>query len=374
MKILHIIPSLITGGAERLALDICVELNKRDDALVKLIILNNINTFKEYSFVTYIPASISLSILKKNSSHIEKLQESIDAFKPDIIHSHLFEAEIISRSCYYPKAKWFSHFHDNIPQLRNFGLSTLLNKVSFTTYYEKRYLLNRYKKNGSTQFIAISNDTKSYATKVLPKKYTAHYLKNAIDFNKFNNTNSFKHTKKLKLINIGSFQAKKNQQFLIDIIYLLKKKNIDFQLTLLGEGKFKLAVEKKIIKLSLEKEVSLMGNVTNVQDFLSEADIYLHSAYYEPFGLVLLEAMAAGLPVITLDGKGNRDIIEEGKNGYMIYEQDAEKFAARIIQLWNDKQKMLEISSYAQQYAKKYDIVNYVDKLLGLYQNAIDLK
>ena len=63
--------------------------------------------------------------------------------------------------------------------------------------------------------------------------------------------------------------------------------------------------------------------------------------------------MAAGLPVITLDGKGNRDIIEQGKNGYMIYEQDAELFAQTIIDLWNDKEKYQQMSKYAQQFAVK---------------------
>ena len=67
-------------------------------------------------------------------------------------------------------------------------------------------------------------------------------------------------------------------------------------------------------------------------------------------------------------------LIEEGKNGYMIYEQNPELFADKIIEVWNDKQKYIEISKYAQEYARQYDIKPYVEKLLALYQKAIDEK
>jgi glycosyltransferase involved in cell wall biosynthesis len=58
----------------------------------------------------------------------------------------------------------------------------------------------------------------------------------------------------------------------------------------------------------------------------------------------------------------------------MIYEQNAELFADKIIEVWNDKQKYVEMSKYAQEYAKQYDIKPYVEKLLKLYQDAIDEK
>ncbi|MDB4091086.1 glycosyltransferase family 4 protein, partial [Crocinitomicaceae bacterium] len=96
-----------------------------------------------------------------------------------------------------------------------------------------------------------------------------------------------------------------------------------------------------------------------------------HSATYEPLGLVLLEAMAAGLPIITLDGKGNRDLMEQGKNGYMIHQQDPKEFAQKIISLVENKGKYAEISNYCKEYVKQYDIKEYVNKLLALYKDSI---
>jgi len=84
--------------------------------------------------------------------------------------------------------------------------------------------------------------------------------------------------------------------------------------------------------------------------------------------------MAAGLPVITLDGKGNRDLIEEGKNGYMIFEQNAELFAQTIIDMWNDKVKYKPLSEFAQEFARSFDINKYTSNLMVIYKNVLNDK
>ena len=131
MKIIHIIPSLKTGGAERLALDICTEFNNNKSIEVILVVLSEINDFKNESNgieIKYIPSKVSLSISGKTNVEITKLTSFINDFKPDIIHTHLFEAEIISRWYINEKAIYFSHCHDNMIQLS--GLSA--NKSIFT--------------------------------------------------------------------------------------------------------------------------------------------------------------------------------------------------------------------------------------------------
>ena len=131
---------------------------------------------------------------------------------------------------------------------------------------------------------------------------------------------------------------------------------------------------EKTKQLGLANNLLFHGNVNNVEEFLQDSDIYLHTATYEPLGLVLLEAMAAGLPVITLDGKGNRDLIEEGKNGYMIFEQNAELFAQTIIDMWNDKVKYKPLSEFAQEFARSFDINKYTSNLMVIYKNVLNDK
>lgn len=374
IKILQIIPNLKKGGAERLVLDICNQLSKIEGVEVKLVCFSDNNDYTDLptvDFINVITSSVQLSGYKKNKMHITELQKSIEEFQPDIIHTHLFISEIISRSCYYPQAKWFSHCHDNMPQFEDFSLKTLFSKHRLTNYYEKKYLFNRYKKNGGTHFIAIGSDTKKYFDKTA-KPYPVTKITNAIDYNKFYKKKQFRTKEQIVITNTGSFVNKKNQAFIIEIAEKLREKKVDFHINLLGDGVNRKRLIERAKNLDLHKNILFHGNVNNVEEFLWESDIYLHTATYEPLGLVLIEAMAAGLPVITLDGKGNRDLIEQGKNGYMIYEQNDETFANTIVDIWNDKQKYQEMSAYAQEYAKGYDIKEYVEKLLALYQNAIN--
>ncbi|MBQ3676537.1 MAG: glycosyltransferase family 4 protein [Bacteroidales bacterium] len=372
MRILHIIPRLRKGGAERLCLDICNQLQKRDDVQVRLITFSDEN---HYMFLTehldwqVIPASVQLSIFHQNVLNIDALQKAIEDYAPDVIHTHLFEAEIVSRSCNYPQAKWFSHCHDNMRQFKNFSIKTLFNKQLLTNFFEKRYLFSRYRANGGNTFIAISHDTEQYFRKTT-RHYNVQLLPNAIDYEKFHCDNSRQPSTKLRLVNVGSLNANKNQIFLIDVAKILVDKGFDFGLKLVGGGQDYNMLKQRIETLGLQKNVSLCGNVDNVEDYLHESDIYVHSSLSEALGLTIIEAMTAGLPVVTLDGRGNRDLIKQGKNGYMVYEQKAEQFADRILEIWNDKNKYNQMSAFAQDFARQYDIKPYVDKLLELYKSS----
>ncbi len=372
LKILHIIPTLAKGGAERLALDICNQLSQINQVEVRLVIFRNEVKYdiSDYTFeIKVIPSKISLSLIRKAKFEVSELEKFISNFQPNIIHSHLFEAELISRAVTYPSAKWFSHCHDNMIQMRQFNLSTLFNKSYFTNFYEKRYLFKRYKINQGTQFIAISNHTKDYFKKV-QALYEVTLLHNAINVNRFKRPIELtkSNSEEIRIVNIGSFVKKKNQAFLLDIILVLNKKGIWTKTYFLGDGPKRNEVEEKAKALGVSDQCFFEGNVNNVENYLWDSDLYIHTATYEPLGLVLLEAMAAGLPVISLDGGGNRDLIEEGKNGFLIEEENADLFVDKIQYLKESKTTYQSISIYAHDFAKGHDIKIYVDKLLTLYQ------
>ncbi len=66
--------------------------------------------------------------------------------------------------------------------------------------------------------------------------------------------------------------------------------------------------------------------------------------------------------------KGNRDIMEQSKNGYILEEQNPKLFADTILKVWNDKEQNGKMSAYAQEFAKRFDSKNYVDRLLEVYK------
>jgi glycosyltransferase involved in cell wall biosynthesis len=373
LRIVHIIPSLRKGGAERLVLDITRQFLYQKNIEMKLVIFRNeIEYYVEdiLKNIQVIPSSISLSLRKNPIIQILELQKFVIEFKPDIIHSHLFEAELISRAVTYPSAKWLSHCHDNMIQMRQFSLSTLFKKSYMTNYYEKWYLFKRYKINQGTQFIAISNHTSDYFKKV-QALYEVTLLHNAINVDRIKRPSELtkSNSEEIRIVNIGSFVKKKNQAFLLDIILALNKKGIRTKTYFLGDGPTRNEVEEKAKALGVSDQCFFEGNVNKVEQYLWNSDIYLHTATYEPLGLVLLEAMAAGLPVVTLDGGGNRDLIRDGENGYILYYENQNLFVAKILNLWKNQEEYERISKNAEEFAKEYDIKNYCEKLMMIYKN-----
>jgi len=371
MKILHIIPNLLKGGAERLVLDICIELQTHDNIHVQLITFSESNEYRELTNKVnhhVVTSRFHPSISGKSSKDVKDLQIYISIFKPDVIHSHLWESEMVL-SQIKSDAKWFSHFHDNMSQLRKIKLP--FSKKDITDSFEKRMVLKSYS-NKNVNFICISKYTMSYAKKVLPKPLlrNINLIHNGIDFDHF-----YSPVKAIKadltLINIGSFVKKKNQKLAIEIVAHLIKNEISCELILLGDGPLKVDLIEYARQLNISDQVQFMGNVDNVAKHLSKASVYLHTALSEPFGLVLLEAMAAGLPVVSLDGKGNRDIIKNNINGYIITNQSIESFSRAIINLSKEKELSINIAKKGQRTAKKYDIKNYGKQLLKLYKESI---
>lgn len=379
MRVLHILKSLEKGGAERYVIDLCRELNKRKDIEYKLLILQKGN---DYDFLTdeipyiqmdgpYIP-----SLFRKIFFDFSKYKKIIDDFKPNIIHTHLFRSELYS-SLYVPRDIVFvTHGHDNMKEFLNFNWKTLTQRALMTNFFEKQILLKKkYKKNNNTYFIANSQNTLSYFKRNVPRflKTNVTQMDYGFDFARFVNHNKKNKSLsgKLMLINVGRFAIYKNQKLLIQIANELRNKNIDFELNLLGEGEELEEIKSLIQKHDLQESVFLRGNVNDVENWLKNADIYLHSAYYEPFGLVLLEAMAAALPCVILNGKGSADVIKNGFNGYIFNEQNPYLFVEKIIELQNDPILYKLLSENAQEYASTFEIGPKTDELITFYQSIL---
>lgn len=374
MKILHVIPNLIKGGAQRLVIDICNEFKNYNNFEVKIIVLSNSKNF--FSFISknldiqYCEVKVELSVLKKDTIKIQSYEKILDEFNPEIIHSHLYFSELVTHQSTRKNIKYITHFHDNIQQFSEIKVANFFLKEKITNFYEKTRLFNKYKKANKT-FITISNDCNDYAKSVVPKKFLNKIVKlhNAINHNHFA-LNQKVHNKlnKINLVNVGNLIEKKNQIFLVDVVKCLVLKKYKVSLKIIGEGVFRDKIANKIRNLKLENEITLLGSVDNVQDYLWDSNCYIHSAFYEPFGLVLIEAMAAKIPVISYNGRGNKDIIKNNKTGFLINELDPEKFADAVIKLFEDKKLYNEIVEKAFNFSKKFDIKNYVSELIKIYK------
>ncbi|MBX7108845.1 MAG: glycosyltransferase [Chitinophagales bacterium] len=374
IRVAHVIYNLQRGGAERLTLDICRELNKRNDFESVLIVFDDRNDFPEATGDINIVRCSSTVVLKFPWNVVSDLADwnhIMTKQKPDIIHSHLFYADWVSREHLYKDIAYFSHIHGITTQYERLSAGQWLSRQHAIRLVTGRHIRKRYKACHN-QFIANSHEIKRYLQRNLnDKSGMVHLLPNAIDRQRFSSKQHGSSGQLIRLVSTGTLNENKNQAFLLLVVQQLRAKGIPVQLDLLGDGPLLHELEKKVKEYQLENAVHLHGMVQDVEAYLQQADIYVHAASNEPFGLALAEALSVGLPVISLDGKGTRNIVEDGSNGFVVSSHDPELFAKKIMDVAKDENTYIGFSNRARESAEKFDIGNYVDKLTVLYRNEL---
>ncbi|MES2799090.1 MAG: glycosyltransferase family 4 protein [Bacteroidota bacterium] len=383
MRVLFVTQSLGKGGAERLVLDIAHELkNVYSNVVVKIVPLGALNDYLELSAgldIEICTSKIQLSITGKSQIDISDFERIVDEFQPDIIHSHTYIAELISRENVRQGIAYFSHVHGDFPEFNSLSLKTFTSKKNITHYFERRRIFKKYS-TANNQFITISTSIDQKLRQQLKKRWATRIqlIPNGINFSKFEATvNLPDPSKTVELITIGRLFPVKNQQYLIGVVkHLLKKyPSINWQLNILGQGPEQQNLLNLIKQQQLSNHVHLKGLIANVEEFLKQSHFYLHSAISEPFGLVIVEAMAAALPVISLDAGGNRDIVHQDINGFILPQSTKpDEFADKIIELTENSARYSMFATAAVQKAKEFDIAFCVEKIHSLYKDEMTAK
>jgi len=376
MRILHVVPQLGFGGAERLATDIVVEINRQGSHRAALLsFIQHPSAIQNFPGLDELEKFGNLIVQPyygegSKKKRMQALMDAVRRFAPDVIHTHLFESDILMREEILPGVRYFSHFHDNMWQVNRKGRGAWHQKKRWITLYERQKAIRLYRKSHN-RFFAISKDTFNYFSNNLPSDlHRFDLMPNAIQTKRY----AFPERDRgipafFRFCTIGSLVDKKNQIFLIEVAHHLRQKGLSFQLDVLGNGVNHNRILARIKELGLQQHVIMHGNVGDVPTYLKQSFLYLHAATYEPFGLVLLEAMASGLPVVCLDGKGNRDIIRNDVNGYMLTEIDAEAFANRILFYTQNPAEYATQSKHAEEFALQFDLEHFCRRLVLAYMD-----
>lgn len=375
-KIVHIIPTLGGGGAEVLLGHIAIEQANRGNE-VHIILLDELHfTYNNYPLKNTLEDKIQLHFIndkikfsfkrRKFINKTENLTKLLIKINPQIIHSHLYLSEIHTHVKHLNNTKYISHLHDNMYQF-SFSKKRKL-KQNITDFIEVNWLKNQYRKS-KNQFIAISEDTANYFKQKISKKIikNIHILPNATNTKIYNPKYTTKKND-FKLLSIGNLVSKKNHEMLIDVLFYLKKNShLNFHLDILGFGPLQNTLQKKICDLDLDENITLHGNVSNVAEFLTNSDVYIHTAKYEPFGMVFIEAMASGLPIVSTNGKGNSNLIIDNYNGFLLNDFSVEEFSIKIEEICLNESLRKKMSDNSLQFSSKFSIENYINKLEIIY-------
>jgi glycosyltransferase involved in cell wall biosynthesis len=177
------------------------------------------------------------------------------------------------------------------------------------------------------------------------------------------------------IISIGRLAHEKNWETLLRAAAQVYAHHPNMRLVLIGDGPDKQTLEALATELGIAERVSFTGRLPfeDIPTYLRAADMFSFASVTETQGLVTIEAMAAGLPVVAVDGSGTHDIVDHGKDGFLV-ENDSNALATAISEMLCNPQQMKQFGINALKKAKTFDINRLANQMVKVYEQAIQDK
>jgi glycosyltransferase involved in cell wall biosynthesis len=173
--------------------------------------------------------------------------------------------------------------------------------------------------------------------------------------------------KPVQIVHVGRFEVSKNHELLVDAFALVLKKYPEVKLVLVGEGTYRAKIMKKVVKSNLSDRVDFLGIRKDIPAILSGSDIFVLSSILEGFGLVLVEAMVMGLPVVATNVGGIKEIVRDGVNGILAEPNDPASLSQAMEKLVKDKKLREQMGRQGIEIAGRFDIRKTVKEYYDMY-------
>lgn len=175
-----------------------------------------------------------------------------------------------------------------------------------------------------------------------------------------------------KIISVGRLERQKGYDLLINVWKRLADKFPEWKVEIYGEGSEKEKLQNKIKKAKLEDRFYLKGTTDNIQEKYIQSSIYVMSSRYEGFGLVLIEAMNCGLPVISFKCKsGPSEIITDNVDGFLCEEENVIEMANKIEELIVNEEKRKQFGKNAKKNIQRYSQDKIMNQWKELFEELV---
>ncbi len=315
IKVVHVIPTLRFGGAERLLADIAKYHDRSRFAMVVITVVA-LGPFEHVIRDAGVKVIHMPNMGDFGFRLTIKLWRAFRKARPDIVHTHLFGADVWGK---------IAAFFARVPVIVSTEHNTWFDESSF------KHFLKRWVAKISDRIIVISRAVAEYATtveKVNPKKIVV--IPNRIELSRFAQISrlSLVDAPHVKLLSVGRLEEQKGFDVLLSALSAIR--DLPWTLTIVGNGSLLSILEDRIRLLGLVNKVQLYGTTDEMPELYAQHDVFVLASRWEGLGLVIMEAMSTGMPVIATRVGGIPELIEHGRTGYLVSSEDSEALAQMV--------------------------------------------
>ncbi|MGM1051924.1 MAG: glycosyltransferase [Pseudomonadota bacterium] len=350
MKIMHIISSAASGGAEIYVKDLSKAMSEKGhdvfivfldrasesgrDAEFEAAFLTELNQYGvEYGFLG--------CICRRNPiKGIFGLYKFCRDFNPDIIHSHLYYGAIFSL---FQLGVQHVYTHHNIK----------LNAKPF---------LYKFLDMRTSAYVGICHACEGLLNTVTKKEVVK--IDNGVDSARIIPKKEYVPNRPLQIASVGTLSIQKNHQLLFRAISRLV--DHDFFLTVAGEGSQTVKLRQLVADLGIGHKVEFIGNSNNVKQLLHDSDLFVMSSAWEGLPIVQIEATLTGLPVLVTNVGGCSEIVVSVGNG-LVAKVELDDYTEKLKQLIENESLRLRFHRHAIENSSHYTVINAVESHLELY-------
>ena len=341
---------MIMGGVQRLILDEAEEFARRGTE-VWLIVFEPIDTHNtlirdqiSVDHVLYIP----YNRMRDVRAFIQTVQ-TLRRIKPDVLFTHHWFANTVGRLaalCTGVRSIAFEHsVYDTVKSRRQFLLDWLLQFVS-------------------AYIVAVSHSVKDSLLAHGIRQSNVVVIQNGIALHRYASSATHEPRKEFTFIFIGRLIGDKAVDIFLEALARVR----GARALIVGTGPEDQALRAQSVRLGMSDRVQFLGARSDVPALLHSADALVLPSYREGFGLVAIEARAAGLPVILSDFPASREIIEDGVQGIIVPRGDADALAGALHSLSADSKLYHQLASASPHGLDRFSIERHVDEIITIAQ------
>lgn len=337
IKICYIIGQLRRGGAERQLYELVkgIDKNKFEPIVISL---SQGGAWADKIRELNIHV-IELERKKnKESARLFRLIKLFKKIKPQIVHTYLFSANSYGRiAAILCRVPIIIASERSLPEIGKGKTKTMIYIDKILSSFSHAIICNSLRASE----ILIKHHSFN------PKKVFTVY--NGIDVNAISvNCNDKNQKDAAKVIGtIGSLEPVKNHKLFLQIakIILDQTSAESAKFLIIGSGSLRKELEEFAENLGISSSIIFAGERVDIPELLQTMDVFVLTSQYEGLSNAIMEAMAAGLPVVTTDVGGNKELVINGATGFLCTDNDAKSLADKVISLMNDKSEAIRMGN-----------------------------
>ena len=354
LRVVHLLLTMDVGGLERVALDL-VRFSDRERFEARILCLREAGQLAPEAEKMGVPVEAlgARGLLDGLPRLVRRLRE----LRPTVLHTHnpgSHRVGVLARlAARIPRLVHTKHGRNNPEIPRN-------------------VVLNRWLSRFSDVVVAVSEDAARVAIEIerVPAA-KVRVIHNGIELGVPLDSSVWGGWSP-RAITVARLDPVKDQATMLRAVRLVVDQCPDFHLDLVGDGPSRDGLEALRVELGLQQHVSFLGYRTDVAQLLRRPQVFLLSSISEGVSLTLLEAMAAGLPIVSTDVGGCREVVSQGVTGILVSPRRAEELAAAVLSLVNSQTQATAMGAAGRLRAEeRFNLRATVERYQDLYAGLL---